>query len=51
MLRSGMPTVEVATSVGFADQSHFTHHFKRIMRVTPSEYARPHANLPAVFAI
>lgn len=40
MLRSGMPPVEVAASVGFADQSHFTRHFKRIMHVTPSAYAR-----------
>jgi len=40
MLRSGMPPVQVATSVGFADQSHFNRHFKRILRVTPSEYAR-----------
>jgi len=40
MLRSGVPPVQVATSVGFADQSHFNRHFKRILHVTPSEYAR-----------
>jgi len=40
LLRSGMRPVEVAASVGFADQSHLTRHFKRILRVTPSEYAR-----------
>jgi AraC-like DNA-binding protein len=40
MLRSGVPPVQVATSVGFADQSHFTRHFKRVLHVTPSEYAR-----------
>lgn len=40
LLRRGIPPVEVATSVGFADQSHFTRHFRRILHVTPSEYAR-----------
>lgn len=40
MLRRGVPPVEVAASVGFADQSHFTRHFRRILHVTPSEYAR-----------
>jgi AraC-like DNA-binding protein len=40
LLRRGVPPVEVAASVGFADQSHFTRHFKRILRITPSEYAR-----------
>ena len=40
LLRAGMPSVQVASSVGFSDQSHFTRHFKKIMRVTPSEYAR-----------
>ena len=40
LLRKGMSAAEAALSVGFADQSHFTRHFKRIMRVTPAEYAR-----------
>lgn len=39
LLQQGMSSANAATSVGFADQSHFTRHFKRIMRVTPSEYA------------
>lgn len=40
LLRAGMPCVTVASSVGFADQSHFARHFKRIMGVTPSVYAK-----------
>lgn len=40
LLQGGMPTAGVAASVGFADQSHLTRWFKRILRVTPSAYAR-----------
>jgi AraC-like DNA-binding protein len=40
-LRAGMPCVQVATAAGFADQSHFARHFKRIMGVAPSNYASP----------
>ena len=29
---------EIATQVGFADQSHFTHHFKRQVGVTPKAF-------------
>jgi AraC-like DNA-binding protein len=39
LLQQGMSPVEVAGYVGFADQSHLARHFKRIMRLTPSEYA------------
>jgi AraC-like DNA-binding protein len=38
-LAAGAPLAEVASSVGFADQSHFTRHFRRIMNVTPANYA------------
>jgi AraC-like DNA-binding protein len=41
LLQEGMSPANAAARVGFADQSHFTRHFKRIMRVTPAEYARP----------
>lgn len=37
LLQRGLPPVQAAAAVGFADQSHFARHFKRIMRVTPSE--------------
>ena len=40
MLRRGMHAAEVASAVGFADQSHFTRHFRRIWGVTPGAYAR-----------
>jgi AraC-like DNA-binding protein len=39
-LRAGAPLAAVASSVGFADQSHFTRHFRRIMNATPASYAR-----------
>jgi AraC family transcriptional regulator len=29
---------EVATEVGFSDQSHFTRHFKRLVGVTPRQF-------------
>jgi AraC-like DNA-binding protein len=42
LLQSGISAVEVAARVGFADQSHFTRHFKRICHMTPGCYARLH---------
>ena len=38
LLQGGLSAAGAAASVGFADQSHFTRWFKRIMRVTPSCY-------------
>lgn len=40
MLARGVPVSVAALDVGFADQSHFTRHFKHVMRVTPAQYAR-----------
>jgi AraC-like DNA-binding protein len=37
-LSKGMPTKQVAAETGFADQSHLTRHFKRLMQVTPGRY-------------
>lgn len=39
LLKAGVPPVCVSTDLGFADQSHFTRHFKRVWGVTPSRYA------------
>ena len=38
MLRMGLPCIDTALAVGFADQSHFTKHFKRIVGVPPGLY-------------
>jgi AraC-like DNA-binding protein len=40
LLKTRIPIVEIAQEVGFYDQSHFTHYFKRAWGVTPAEYAR-----------
>lgn len=40
LVARGMPLAQVASATGFADQSHFTHRFKRLIGVTPGQYAR-----------
>jgi AraC-like DNA-binding protein len=40
LLRAGVPLAVASTDVGFADQSHFTRHFKKVMYSTPGGYAR-----------
>ncbi|MFC0542479.1 helix-turn-helix transcriptional regulator [Kutzneria chonburiensis] len=40
LLLSGMPAGTVASEVGFYDQSHLTRHFKRMLGVSPSRYAK-----------
>ena len=40
LLRQGNKVVDVATDIGFYDQSHFHRHFKKANGVTPSRYAR-----------
>ena len=40
LLRAGMPPATVATTAGFADQSHFTRHFKNIVGATPNVYVQ-----------
>lgn len=37
-LQAGEPIAEVATATGFADQSHLTKRFKRIVGVTPGQF-------------
>ena len=38
LIRDGLPLADVAALTGFADQSHFIRHFKRLMKITPGEY-------------
>jgi AraC-like DNA-binding protein len=40
LLRSGLAANAVAGITGFADQSHMTRQFRRLVRVTPADYAR-----------
>lgn len=37
-LRAGVPVTDVAAASGFADQSHFTRHFKRMFGVPPGRW-------------
>jgi len=37
-LSEGASIVDVASDIGFTDQSHFTRHFKKITGVTPGQY-------------
>jgi AraC family transcriptional regulator len=43
LLQAGtdLPLAEVATCAGFSDQSQFTHHFKRLVGVTPGQFRTP----------
>jgi AraC-like DNA-binding protein len=38
LLDAGVPISEIAVAVGYADQSHFTHRFKRLMGIAPAQY-------------
>ncbi len=40
LLREGMSLPQVALELGFADQSHFARHFRRLVGVTPGQYAQ-----------
>ncbi|TVQ59439.1 MAG: AraC family transcriptional regulator, partial [Rhodobacteraceae bacterium] len=40
LLRAGERPAEVAVACGFADQPHLTRIFRRIVGVTPGQYAR-----------
>jgi len=39
--RTDLSLAEVATCAGFSDQSQFSHHFKRIVGVTPKQFQIP----------
>ncbi|WAC25226.1 helix-turn-helix domain-containing protein [Blastomonas sp. SL216] len=40
MLLQGVPIAEVALSVGYSDQSHFTRHFQKLVGLSPGRYAQ-----------
>lgn len=40
LIRNGKPLAEIAMEVGFSSQSHMTRSFKKIIGVTPGQYAR-----------
>jgi len=40
LLADGMRPSEIATKLGFADQSHLTRHFRRALGLTPTEYRK-----------
>jgi AraC family transcriptional regulator len=39
--KRGLSLAEVAAHAGFSDQSQFTHHFKRLVGVTPGQFRTP----------
>ena len=45
LIRSGLPLADVAAVTGFADQSHFIRHFKRLLKITPGEYLKNSNNV------
>jgi len=47
LLRSGTSCCDVAISMGFADQSHFHRHFRKLVGVSPGRYASDFTSTPA----
>ena len=45
LLREGWSISRVAAQTGFTDQSHFTRHFKRLMKLTPGRYLQQSKNV------
>lgn len=43
LLEAGQPAAQVAVECGFSDQSHLSRAFKRIMGMTPGQYAEAYA--------
>jgi len=44
LILAGHPLAQVAAEVGFSSQSHLTRQFKRVVGVTPGQYARDRAS-------
>jgi AraC-like DNA-binding protein len=45
LLKKERAIAKVATETGFASQSHFGYHFKRLVGVTPRQYAKDSKNV------
>ncbi|MBI4750692.1 MAG: AraC family transcriptional regulator [Acidobacteria bacterium] len=45
LLRQGWPIPQVASQIGFADQSHLNRHFKRVTGLTPGQYRQNRKNV------
>jgi AraC-like DNA-binding protein len=45
LLRQGWTISQAASETGFADQSHFTRHFKRLTVITPGQYIQNSKNV------
>jgi AraC family chemosensory pili system transcriptional regulator ChpD len=50
LLRHGRPVADVAACLGFADQAHFTKHFRAAYATTPGAY-RAITTRPAALAV
>jgi len=40
LIEAGKPLAEIAAEVGYSSQSHMTHRFKKVIGVTPGQYAQ-----------
>ncbi|HYY56629.1 MAG TPA: AraC family transcriptional regulator [Pyrinomonadaceae bacterium] len=49
LLRQGWSIAQVALQTGFADQSHLTRHFKRLVAVTPGQFRQNSKNIQDSF--
>jgi AraC-like DNA-binding protein len=46
LLARGEAPADVATALGFSDQSHMGRWFRRVYRLTPAQYSKRCSNLP-----
>ena len=45
LIRDGLSLSFIAARMGFADQSHFIGHFRRLLKITPGEYLKKSKNV------
>lgn len=51
LLESDMPLSQIASELGFSDQSHFTNSFKRFIGITPGQYMLEIKNRHSLFFV